>query len=460
VISPSFTLHLNSLHARLASGVKPNSRGYDWRIAQLKALRRMLKENEPKILEALWKDLHKPAFECIATEHGLVLSEIEHALKHLHGWMKPQKSFAPIYNQPGRCEVRFDSRGLVLIIGAWNYPVQLLLAPLVAAIAAGNSAILKPSEMTVATAALIGDLVPKYLDQDSFGVVEGGPEESSALLDKKFDYIFFTGSGKVGQIVMGKAAANLTPVTLELGGKSPCVVLDDCDLKVTARRIAWGKFMNAGQTCVAPDYVMVQPSIKVAFLEELEAAIVALYGQDPRQSPDFCRIVNAANFDRLVKLKAGARIVHGGAEVKEELYLAPTVLEADWQNDIMQGEIFGPLLPVLTMSDTKSMIEAINKLPHPLALYVFTGNKARANEFLEGTTSGGACINDVVIQMPVESMPFGGVGASGMGHYHGVYGFRTLSHMKAVLKKTFWFDLSIRYAPYSAEKISWFRRLF
>jgi aldehyde dehydrogenase (NAD+) len=460
VITPSFSLHLDSLHARLTAAVKPNSRSYDWRVAQLNALKRLLTENEKALLAALWKDLHKPPFECAATEQGFVITEINHALRYLASWMKPERHFAPIYNQPGRCETRFDSRGLVLIIGAWNYPIQLLFAPLVAAIAAGNSAILKPSEITTATATLIAELVPKYLDQDSFGVVEGGPEETGTLLDKKFDYIFFTGSGKVGQIVMTKAAAHLTPVTLELGGKSPCAVLDDCDLKVSARRIAWGKFMNAGQTCVAPDYVMVQPKIKDAFLGELKKALREFYGEDPRQSPDYCRIVNAANFDRLVKLKNGSRLVLGGSEAKEELYLAPTVVEAEWSHELMQSEIFGPILPVLTMPDAGSMIEAINRQPHPLALYIFTNDSARAEEFLSRTTSGGSAVNDVVIQMPVDSMPFGGVGASGMGHYHGHYGFRTFSHAKAVLKKTFWFDLPLRYAPYSAEKLRWFRRLF
>jgi aldehyde dehydrogenase (NAD+) len=460
MITQEFTDRLNGLHERLVSAVSPNTRTYEWRIQQLGALQRLLVENETDFNAALWKDLHKPPFECAATEQGLVLAEISHALRHLRSWMRPQRSWAPLYNQPGRCEVRYDSRGLVLIIGAWNYPVQLLFAPLVAAIAAGNSAVLKPSEITKYTAALIAKLVPRYLDVESFCVIEGGPEETGALLDKKFDYIFFTGSGKVGQIVMTKAAVHLTPVALELGGKSPAVVLDDADLKVTARRIAWGKFMNAGQTCVAPDYVIVEPKVKNVFLAELASAIRSLYGEDPRRSPDYCRIVNATNFDRLRALMQGTRVLSGGDEVRDELYIAPTVVEADWSSPLMHTEIFGPILPVLTANDATEMIDAINQRPHPLALYVFTRNPARAEEFLQRTTSGGSCVNDVVIHMPVSTIPFGGVGASGMGNYHGEFGFRTMSHEKAVLKKTFWFDLSIRYAPYTDSKIKWFHRLF
>ncbi|RZA05368.1 MAG: aldehyde dehydrogenase family protein [Proteobacteria bacterium] len=460
MIAADFATRLDKIHGDLAAGARVNSRGYDWRMDQLRALRRLFTENEDAVCEALRKDLNKPRFECVATEHGVVLSEIEDALKNLRAWMNPRRYFAPLYNQPGSCEVRYDSLGLALIIGAWNYPINLLLAPLVAAIAGGNSVLLKPSELADATAKLLVRLIPKYMDPASIGIIEAGPEETSLILDKKFDTIFYTGSGHVGKIVMTKAAAQLTPVTLELGGKSPCVVTADADLKVAAKRIAWGKFMNAGQTCVAPDYVIVQPAAKARLVAELKAALLEFYGANPEATPDYCRIVNERNFDRLKGLMDGEKILHGGQAKRETLYMGPTLLDCTFASPIMKDEIFGPLLPIVEMESTSEMVEAINKRDRPLALYVFSGDKATQEKFLRETTSGGACINDVVMHMPVASIPFGGVGASGMGHYHGIYGFRTFTHSKAVLRKATWIDLSLRYAPYTPSKIKWLKRLF
>jgi aldehyde dehydrogenase (NAD+) len=455
-----FSASLDRLTQRLRAGFAASERGYQWRMEQLKALKRMLVENDALLCEAMWTDLRKSRFECVATEQGVVLSEIEDALKNLRRWMKPKRVSTPLYNLPGRCEIRHDPLGLALIIGAWNYPINLLLAPLVGAIAGGNAVILKPSELANATAKLIVQLVPKYMDASLIAVVEGGPEETGALLDKNFDTIFFTGSGPVGKIVMSKAAVHLTPVTLELGGKSPAIVLHDADIKVVAKRIAWGKFMNAGQTCVAPDYILIEPSVKAAFVSELKAALLSFYGTEPKKSPDYCRIVNAKNFDRLMALLPGSEILHGGVSDRSELYIEPTILASTLAAPIMQGEIFGPLLPIVEIANVDDAIKIINERPKPLSLYLFSGDRAATEKVLEQTSAGGVCINDVVMHMPVAGLPFGGVGPSGMGHYHGDYSFNTFTHAKGVLKKATWIDIPLRYAPYLPWKINWLRRLF
>jgi len=448
------------LYDSLRSHLAVSRRDYAWRIGQLKALLRMIQENNQALSQAMWADLHKPAFECAVTEQGLVIAEIEHALKYLAQWMRPRSVATPLYNQPGHCEVHHDPFGLVLIIGAWNYPVQLLLAPLVGALAGGNAVILKPSELAVQTAEVLAKLVPEYLDKNLIAVVQGGAEETSQLLDKNFDFIFFTGSSPVGKIVMGKAAQNLTPVVLELGGKSPAIVLADADIAVTARRIAWGKFMNAGQTCVAPDSILAVPAVKERLVLEIKKNIRQFYGEDPRYSPDYCRILNTKNFDRLMAFLKDAKVLHGGANNREELFIEPTLLESKFDDEIMQYEIFGPLLPILEISDVEQAVQWVNSHPKPLALYLFTEHSPTQSYVLERTSSGGACINDVVMQMPVPQLPFGGVGASGMGHYHGHYSFETFTHAKGVLRKGTWLDLPLRYAPYSLRKSKWLRWLF
>jgi aldehyde dehydrogenase (NAD+) len=460
MMAPDFATRLSKIHGDLAAGVAVNSRGYEWRVGQLKALRRLFTENEDAVCEALWKDLHKPKLECVATEHGVVIGEIDHTLKHLKKWMRSKPSPTPLYNFPGRCEVQYDSLGLALIIGAWNYPINLLLTPLVAAISGGNSVLLKPSEMADATAKLLVKLIPKYMDPKSIGIIEAGPEETSAILDKKFDTIFYTGSGHVGKIVMGKAAAQLCPVTLELGGKSPCVVMNDADLALAGKRIAWGKFMNGGQTCVAPDYVIVQPESKRELVSQIVKHLREFYGADPEASPDYCRIVNQRNFERLKKTLDSEKILSGGKTNRDTLYMEPAILESTWDSPAMKEEIFGPLLPILEMSEVSAMIDAINQRDKPLSFYLFTSSRETEQKFLKETSSGGCAINDVVMQMPVAGMPFGGVGASGMGHYHGEYGFHTFTHAKAILRKTRWFDFSFRYPPYSASKIRWLKRVF
>jgi aldehyde dehydrogenase (NAD+) len=436
------------------------TRPYAWRVAQLQQLRKFLVERNQEICDALWKDLRKGTFEAGVTEQGIVIGEIDYTLSHLEEWMRPQAVSTPLIDFPGDSEIRSEPYGLVLIIGAWNYPVNLLLAPLVGAIAGGNAVVLKPSELAPATSAVMAKWIPQYMDTEAIIVIEAGIQDTDELLDIQFDSIFFTGSGTVGKIVMAKAAAHLTPVTLELGGKSPALVMDDASIKVAARRIAWGKFMNAGQTCIAPDYVLVHPSVEKEFVSELKTSLETFYGQDPKKSPDYCRIVNDRNFGRLVKFLKDGETVCGGESDPTERYIAPTILRnVPATAAIMQEEIFGPILPVLTISDIDQAIDFINARPKPLALYLFSKSSRVREQVLEETSSGGVCVNDVVMHMPSPSLPFGGVGASGMGHYHGKRSFETFTHAKGVMTKATWLDVPIRYAPYTESKRKWVQRL-
>jgi aldehyde dehydrogenase (NAD+) len=436
------------------------TRPYEWRVSQLEALKKFLTEKNAEINEALWKDLRKGPFEAEATEQGVVLGEIDYTLKHLYGWMQPQATSTMLVAQVGHSEIRHDPYGVVLIIGAWNFPINLLLAPLVGAIAGGNSAVIKPSEISPAISSLLAKYIPQYLDPDAVIVVEGGVPETNELLDYKFDYIFFTGSGPVGKIVMTKAAANLIPVTLELGGKSPAIVLDDASLKIAAHRIAWGKFMNAGQTCIAPDYVLIQEAVEKEFLNEVKATIKNFYGDDPKLSKDYCRIVNDRNFQRIQNFLKDGEIFSGGRTDAKERYIEPTLLRVtSMDKPVMQEEIFGPILPVVTIDDLDEAICFINSRPKPLALYLFSQSSSEREKILEETSSGGACINDVVIHMPSPYFPFGGVGASGMGRYHGKNSFDTFTHQKGVLIKRAWPDLPVRYPPYTDTKLEWIKRL-
>jgi aldehyde dehydrogenase (NAD+) len=455
-----FTATLNSSYARLRKSVSEKPRDYEWRISQLRALKRMLEENDKAISAAMWTDMRKSEFECAATEQGIILSEIDDALKNLKKWMRPRRASTPLYNQLGRSKVVHEPLGLTLIIGAWNYPINLLFAPLVGAIAGGNGAMLKPSELPTKTAELIGQLVPKYMDPDLFAVVQGGPDETGILLDLKFDLIFFTGSGPVGKIILAKAAPHLTPVILELGGKSPAVIAPDADIKISARRIAWGKFMNAGQTCVAPDYILAHKDIREEFISALKTCLHEFYGADVIANPDFCRIINTKNFDRLNKLKEGLKVLYGGESNRDQLFIAPTLVEATAESAIMKEEVFGPILPILEMDDTQEILNFINARPKPLSLYVFTKSQSLAERFIQNTSSGALCVNDVVIHMPEPELPFGGVGDSGMGGYHGEFSFKSFTHAKGVLQKLTWPDVPVRYPPYSPRKAYWLKWLF
>jgi aldehyde dehydrogenase (NAD+) len=430
----------------------------EFRLAQLNALREAIKEQQDQIMAAVKADLNKPGVEAYMTEIGVV-REINFAIKHLRSWAKPKSVALPLEQMPAQAKIYPEPLGVALIISPWNYPFHLMIAPLVGAIAAGNCALLKPSELAPETSRVIASLIQKTFDPAYIAVLEGGIEVSQAVLDEKFDHIFFTGSTAIGKIVMQAAAKHLTPVTLELGGKSPCIVDADIDLEHAAKRIVWGKFINAGQTCVAPDYLLVDRRIKSALLEAIKAKLQEFYGDNPATSPDYGRIINAKQFDRLSNLLSDGKIAIGGETIAAEKYIAPTIIDSvTWDDWIMQDEIFGPILPMLEYETLEEAIAQINARPKPLALYIFSKNPQIQQQVLQQTSSGGVCINDTIMQSAPSTLPFGGVGASGMGSYHGKAGFDTFSHFKSVLSKPFWLDLPWRYAPYKG-KLSFLKRI-
>ncbi|MFD4636996.1 aldehyde dehydrogenase family protein [Lentzea sp. NPDC058436] len=412
------------------------------RAASLRALRAMITENEAAIEAALWSDLHKGSGEAQLTEISVVLAEISHALRHLRRWSRPRRGPVPLALWPARARLVPEPLGVVLVIAPWNYPLQLLLDPLAGVLAAGNTAVLKPSELAPETSALVARLVPDYFPDGTVRVVEGGVPETTELLAERFDHIVFTGSGTVGRVVMRAAAEHLTPVTLELGGKSPAWVDDDAHLDQAARRLVWAKFTNAGQTCVAPDYVMTTPDRVPALVEALRGAISDLWGDDPRTSRDYGRIVNERQFDRLVALLDGTNVVVGGEHDRAERYIAPTVVVSDGRSvgpdathPVLRDEIFGPVLPIIAVDSAEQAVDVVTSWDKPLALYVFTSS-ARTRRLFEQRTSSGAVVHDAgLIHVAAAGLPFGGVGASGMGAYHGSYSWRTFSHLKPVLRK-------------------------
>lgn len=432
-----------------------------WRIAQLKALRAMLAENGPTFEAALHADLRKNPTESQFMEIGFTIAEIDAVLRGLRRWLRPRTVPTPSAILPARSQVVLEPLGVVLVIAPWNYPVQLLLGPAVGALAAGNAVALKPSELAPATADAIAGLVPKYLDRSAVVVVEGGVPETTELLEQRFDHIFYTGNGTVGRIVMTAAATHLTPVTLELGGKSPTFVDDGVDLAAAADRIAWGKFVNAGQTCVAPDYVLATKRVQDRLAPLVAAAAAALFGEDASASPDYGRIVNERQFSRLTGLLGAGTRVSGGVLKESERYIAPTVL-ADVPRDapVMQQEIFGPILPFVTVSGVDEAIAYITAHDKPLALYVFTGSKRTRRRFITETSSGGLGFGISLAHLSVHGLPFGGVGSSGMGAYHGRRSLTTFSHEKAVLSKPLRPDtMKLVSPPYTAAKDSLVRRI-
>ncbi|MGW6441667.1 aldehyde dehydrogenase family protein [Lentzea sp. NPDC055074] len=414
------------------------------RAAGLRALRAMLTENEAAFEAALWSDLRKSAGEAQLTEIGVVLAEIAHTLRHLRRWSRPRRAPVPMALWPARARLVPEPLGVVLVIAPWNYPMQLLLDPLVGVLAAGNTAVLKPSELAPATSALIARLVPAYFPDGTVRVVEGGVPETTELLAQRFDHIVFTGGGAVGRVVMRAAAEHLTPVTLELGGKSPAWFDDDAHLEQAARRLVWAKFTNAGQTCVAPDYVMTTPDRVPALVQALGKAIADLWGADPRASADYGRIVNERQFDRLVSLLDGTNVVVGGEHDRAERYLAPTVVTLsgdrssvgpDASHPVLREEIFGPVLPVVAVDSAEQAVDVVNAWDKPLALYVFTSS-SRTRRLFEQRTSSGAVVHDAgLIHVAASGLPFGGVGASGIGAYHGPFSWSAFSHLKPVLRK-------------------------
>ncbi len=420
----------------------------DFRRDRLIALRDAIEASEDTLLAALHADLRKNPHEAYAAEIGYTLGEIRQALKHLDRWMKPQRRKAPWLAWPATAEVRREPFGVALIVGPWNYPLQLLLAPLVSAIAAGNTAVLKPSELAPNTSAAVAELIRETFEENSVACVEGGRETSEALLREKFDKIFFTGGTAIGREVMAAAAKHLTPVTLELGGKSPCIVAADAPVEVTARRIVWGKFMNAGQTCVAPDFVLVQRDIAASLVDAMKSALRDFYGEDPQRSADYGRIVNERHFKRLVSLLEDGRILHGGGSDAADQYIEPTLLgDITWDSPVMRDEIFGPVLPVIEYDRIDDILPKLNDQPPPLALYLFTTDAAMREKVLARTRSGGVCVNDTVSHIIGRDLPFGGVGESGMGSYHGRAGFECFTHERAVMCRKFSPDPAFRYPP-------------
>ncbi len=423
------------------------------RVSALRRLEQAILDHEDEINAALKKDLGKSPTESYMCEVGLTLAELRYQIKHVRRWAKRHGKGAGLANFPSRGFTIAEPYGVTLIMSPWNYPFMLTMEPLAGAIAAGNCCVLKPSAYSPATSAAIRHVVEAAFDDGHVAVVEGGRAENTALLDQRFDYIFFTGGVTVGRLVMEKASVNLTPITLELGGKSPCVIAADADLEVAAARVVFGKYLNCGQTCVAPDYVLVDEKVHDRFVELAKKQITAMFGESPLDNADYGKIVNRKHFDRIMGLIDPAKVVAGGEGREDELRIAPTILDNVEPDDAVMGEeIFGPVMPVIPYESVKEAEAFIKARPKPLALYLFTRSKALENRFLAYVPFGGGCINDTVVHLSTPEMGFGGVGASGMGSYHGKKSFDTFSHEKSILKKANWLDLPMRYQPYAGWK--------
>jgi acyl-CoA reductase-like NAD-dependent aldehyde dehydrogenase len=435
------------------------TREIEWRKAQLKTLKAVIKSKEARITEALRADLGKSDFEAFTSEIGFLYEEINVAVRELDEWAAPRHVPTPIFIAPARSYVRHEPLGVVLVIAPWNYPFHLAIAPLVAAIAAGNCAVVKPSELAVKTSAIVAEVIRDAFMPGFVSTVLGGVEASTALLRERFDHIFFTGGTAIGRVVMRAAAEHLTPVTLELGGKSPCVVDGSTDLKVAARRIVWGKFFNAGQTCVAPDYLLVESRAVQTLVRHMRTAVRDFFGEDPSKSPDYGRIINHRHFERLEGYLDGARILLGGERDKESLYFAPTLID-DPGNDspVMHDEIFGPLLPVKTWTKPEEAKAQIESRSRPLAFYCFTRDDDLREYFMDGISFGGGCVNNTLVHLANPNLPFGGVGDSGMGRYHGRDGFLTFSHQKAIVDSALLPDIPLKYPPYKG-RLKWLKAL-
>jgi aldehyde dehydrogenase (NAD+) len=436
------------------------TKNFHFRKAQLKKLQTALEENEPLLHEAIYKDFKKSEFDNYTTELSLLYKDIKEARSNIFKWSRIKPVSTGILNFPASSYIIPEPLGVCLVIGAWNYPYQLSFAPVIAAIAAGNTVILKPSELPSNTAAAMAKIVKESFDPAFFTVVEGGVEETQELLKQKFDKIFFTGSTKVGKIVYKAAAENLTPVTLELGGKSPAIVTESCNLKVSVKRLVWGKFLNAGQTCIAPDYVLVHKSIEKNFLEQLKTEIISQHFAF--ENDNYLQIINNDNFERLTKMLIQEKIYFGGEKNLESRYIQPTIMQNVTMEDaVMQEEIFGPILPVLTYETIEEAIAKVNSLPKPLSCYLFTKRGSIKKKILKEISFGGGAINETVMHISNSNLPFGGVGHSGIGNYHGEAGFKTFTHYKSVMDKPTWLDPSIRYYPHTPFRLKlmrWFMK--
>ncbi|MCI9844536.1 aldehyde dehydrogenase [Flavobacterium pectinovorum] len=430
-----------------------------YRKETLKKLLFNIQKSEDLIVKALFDDFKKPEFEAVLTETNYVISELKNTIKNIDKWAKRERVFPSLLNFPSTDYIYKEPYGDVLVIAPWNYPFQLALCPLISAVAAGNKVVLKPSELTPNTSAIIAKIIEKSFHINHVEVVQGGIEVSDKLLAKRWDYIFFTGSVPVGKIVAKAAAEHLTPVTLELGGKNPCIIDETANLKLAAKRIVWGKFINAGQTCIAPDYILVQKNMKINFITFLIDEIIQAYGKKPKDSPDYARIINSKNWVRLTGMIAPEKVIFGGESDSTDFYIAPTLLdEPELESPVMNEEIFGPLLPILVYESEHDIDAVIRKYEKPLAFYVFSDNDSFAKKMISRYSFGGGCINDTISHFSNKRLPFGGVGHSGMGAYHGKLSFAVFSHHKSVVKKANWLDLPMRYAPYK-DKLNAIKRV-
>lgn len=421
----------------------------NYRLDALRKLQKCIPDHEPEINAALKSDLGKSPFESYMCETGLVLSELSYMLKHTPAFAKEKTVWTPLSQFHSRSYKQPSPHGVTLIMSPWNYPFMLTLEPLIDALAAGNTAVLKPSAYSPATSAILKQIIEECFPPEYVSVVLGGRAENTGLLKEHFDYIFFTGSPIVGKEVMKHASEHLTPVTLELGGKSPCIVEKSADIKLAARRIVFGKYLNCGQTCVAPDYIYCDPAVKDLLIQELKKQIIKQFGKTPLENKNYGKIVNEKHFQRIVRLIDEKKLVHGGKTNEHTLQIEPTILDnVTWDDPVMQEEIFGPVLPILTYDSIGQAAAKINSMQHPLALYIFTSNKTIAKQVTSRCGFGGGCINDVVIHLATSEMGFGGFGESGMGSYHGKDGFDTFSHYKSIVDKKTWLDLPMRYQPY------------
>lgn len=432
----------------------------NFRVRQLKNLRQSIVDYEQQLMEALQQDLGKHPLESYATEIGFVLKSLSSMIKKVPKWAKDQRVSTPFFLWPSSSRIHYEPYGIVLVIGPFNYPFQLLIEPLVGALAAGNCAVIKPSELTPNFSRVVSELIKNTFDSNYVSVVEGGVATNNALLSCPFDYIFFTGSEKVGKIVMQAAAEHLTPITLELGGKSPAIVTENADVRLAAKRIIWGKTINAGQTCVAPDYVVVHQRVKNAFIQEVQNVLTEFYGTRMERSDSYARIINEKHFIRLADLleKTQDEWLYGGEVNPDDRYIEPTLLEASWNSAAMEEEIFGPILPVISYSNLDAAITEINKMAKPLAMYIFSQNKQQQEKIINETSSGGLCINNTVMHLVSDKLPFGGVGMSGIGSYHGRYSFETFSNARSMLssKKM---DTPFIFPPYTEKNLKWIRRI-
>lgn len=435
-----------------------STKDISFRKEQLKKLNKVIVDHEKDIINALNKDLGKSEFESYSTEIGMVLSEISYALKHIDNWTKVEKVKTPMTNFKSKSYIYPEPYGNVLIISPWNYPFQLTLLPLVGAVAAGNTAIIKPSSSSIHTSKIMEKIINENFPEEFIHVLDAKSKESRKVLDEKFDYIFYTGSPSVGKMVMKKAAENLTPITLELGGKSPCIVDKEGDLELFAKRITWGKLLNSGQTCVAPDYLYVHKDIKEEFIKYLIKYIEEFYGKDMENNEDYVRIINEKHFNRLNNLIDRDKVIYGGNSDLEKLYIEPTIMDnVNWNDKVMAEEIFGPIFPILEYDSIVEVIEEIKKRPRPLALYIFSTNEKIIDKVINNISFGGGCINDTIMHLTNPNMPFGGIGNSGMGSYHGKYSFDTFTHYKSISNKSLSPDIEMRYPPYKGN-LKWVKR--